>query len=312
LPTPVQPSFFERKPLVRIQESGKQLLSQLGEPTHWLRLLTYSAADQLIRGNLDDRPKPNEMLNDLESEFAAALNDASFFQRFNPGTTPEAGLYWLTKPLLDSISMADLAEQVVVSELQSRTALTFDELYPTLYAQLSGMQTPPDELIQAILESYAQEEKLETGTLYRILPRESAAARADDLQQIKTILEQMADTLNYRRESRPERILWLDQTGTPVYSFFPITSAQVSKILRMNRDLPGQKLIVLPGGRSNLIAYKLKRDPNLRLLKGDKWQLVKFRQLRNLAGNPLLSRELFNSQISGDPPEFHTSQLALF
>lgn len=80
----------------------------------------------------------------------------------------------------------------------------------------------------------------------------------------------------------------------------------------MNQDLPGQKIIVLPGSRSNLIAYKLKRDPNLRLLKGDKWQLVKFRQLRNLAGNPLLSRDLFNSQISGDPPEFHTSQLALF
>jgi hypothetical protein len=104
----------------------------------------------------------------------------------------------------------------------------------------------------------------------------------------------------------------MDQTGTPLYSFFPITSAQISKILRGNRDLPGQRIIVLPGGRSNLIAYKLKRDPNLRLLKDDKWQLVKFRQLRNLAGNPLLSRELFNSQISGDPPEFHTSQLALF
>lgn len=312
LATPVQSSFFEKKNKVRIQESGKQLLSQLGEPTHWLRLLTYSVADQLVTGNLDDRPKPNEMLNDLESEFATALNDATHFQRFNPGTTAETGMYWLTRPLLESISMADLAEQVAVSELQNRATLTFDDLYRALYARLSGMQTPSDELIQAILESYAQEEKSDTGSVFRILPQERAAARADDLQQIRTILEKMADTLNYRRESYPERILWMDQTGTPLYSFFPITSAQISKILRGNRDLPGQRIIVLPGGRSNLIAYKLKRDPNLRLLKDDKWQLVKFRQLRNLAGNPLLSRELFNSQISGDPPEFHTSQLALF
>jgi len=177
---------------------------------------------------------------------------------------------------------------------------------------LSGLLAPSDELIQAILESYAQKEKLDTGSLYRVLPRESAAARADDLQQINSILEKMADTLNYRRETLPERILWVDQTGTPLYSFFPIANAQISRILTMNQDLPGQKIIVLPGSRSNLIAYKLKRDPNLRLLKGDKWQLVKFRQLRNLAGNPLLSRDLFNSQISGDPPEFHTSQLALF
>jgi hypothetical protein len=122
----------------------------------------------------------------------------------------------------------------------------------------------------------------------------------------------MADTLDYRRESRPERILWVDQTGSPIYSFFPIANAQISRILSMNQDLPGQKFIVLPGSRSNLIAYKLKRDPNLRLLKGDKWQLIKFRQLRNLAGNPLLNRELFNSQINGDPPEYHTAQLALF
>ena len=107
-------------------------------------------------------------------------------------------------------------------------------------------------------------------------------------------------------------MVWVDQTGLPLYSFFPITSAQISAILTVNQDLPGQKFIVLPGSRSNLITYKLKRDSNLRMLKGDDWQMVKFRQLRNLASNPLLTRELFNSQISGDPPEFHTSQLALF
>lgn len=312
LPAPIQPSFFEKESTVGIKQSGKEFLGKLGEPTHWLRLLTNTAADQLIRGNLDDRPRPNEMLNDLESEFASALNDTAIFQRFNPGSTPEAGLYWLTKPPSDMVSMADIAEEVLVSELQSKLILTFDDLYKAIYARLSGLLAPSDELIQAILESYAQKEKLDTGSLYRVLPRESAAARADDLQQINSILEKMADTLNYRRETLPERILWVDQTGTPLYSFFPIANAQISRILTMNQDLPGQKIIVLPGSRSNLIAYKLKRDPNLRLLKGDKWQLVKFRQLRNLAGNPLLSRDLFNSQISGDPPEFHTSQLALF
>ena len=36
------------------------------------------------------------------------------------------------------------------------------------------------------------------------------------------------------------------------------------------------------------------------------------RQLRNLGDNPLLTPELFASQITGDPPEYHSSQLALF
>ena len=312
LPTTAQPSFFIDSPQVGIKDSGRQILGQLGEPTHWLRLLTYSVADQLTRGNLVNRPGTNEMLNDLESEYAAALNDPAIFQRFNPGTTPEAGLYWLSKPPYETVCMSDIAEQVVLVELQTKSSLTFDQLCSALYARLSGMLTPPDDLVQALIESYAQEEKLETGTLLRIKARESAAARTEDLRQIKLLLEQMADTLNYRHESRPERILWVDQTGTPLYSFFPIATAQISRILTANQDLPGQKFIVLPGGRSNLIAFKLKRDPNLRLLNSDQWQLVKFRQLRNLAGNPLLNRELFVSQISGDPPEFHTSQLALF
>ncbi len=312
LPVLVQSPLIARQPQVGIKTSGKTFISQLGEPTHWLRVLAYAIADQLARGNLDERPRDGEMLNDLESEFATGLNDPSVFQRFNPGTTPEAGLYWLAKPPADPLSMADLAEQVIVSALQSRSALSFDELYVALYSRLSGMMTPSDELVQAILESYAQEEKLESSTIIKILPRESAVARTEDLKQIRILLEQMADRLGYARESRPERMLWLDQSGTPLYSFFPIAGAQISKILATNQDLPGQKFIVLPGSRSNLIAYKLKRDPNLRLLKGDRWQLVKFRQLRNLAGNPLLNRDLFVSQINSDPPEFHTSQLALF
>ena len=124
LPT-VQPSLFTRIPQVNIRKSGRTILSQLGEPAHWLRLLTFSVADQLIRGNLDDRPRQDEMLNDLESEFATALNDPATFQRFNPGSTPEAGLYWLTKPPIESVSLADLAEQVIVTELQTKAALTF-------------------------------------------------------------------------------------------------------------------------------------------------------------------------------------------
>ena len=69
---------------------------------------------------------------------------------------------------------------------------------------------------------------------------------------------------------------------------------------------------MLPGSRENLAAYKLRRDPHLQSLKTENWSFVKFRQLRNLGDNPLLTPELFASQITGDPPEYHSSQLALF
>ena len=312
LPEPSQQSFINRKPEASIKTSGKTVLSRLGEPANWLRLLTFVIADQLAAGNLDGRLRTGETLNDLEEEFASALNDPSVFQRFNPGLTPEAGLYWLSKPPDNLTSMADLTEQIVVDLLQNKLSLTYDELFSALYARLNEVLTPPDELVQMIIESYAQEEKTESGTNYRILTSETASKRAVDLKEIRQLLVKMADSLDYRCETLADRIVWLDPSGSASFNFFPITDAQISKIVSQNQGLPGRKLIVLPGSRSNLIAYKLKRDPNLRKLKGDNWQLVKFRQLRNLAGNPLLNRELFSSQISGDPPEYHTSQLALF
>jgi len=69
---------------------------------------------------------------------------------------------------------------------------------------------------------------------------------------------------------------------------------------------------VLPGSRANLAAFKLRRDPHLQALKTENWNIVKYRQLRNLSDNPLLTRELFTTQITGDPPEYRSTQLALF
>jgi len=39
---------------------------------------------------------------------------------------------------------------------------------------------------------------------------------------------------------------------------------------------------------------------------------VKFRLIRGMEANPLLTRELFAEQVHSDPPEYRTSQLALF
>lgn len=296
-----------------IQESGKNFLLQNGEPGQWLRMLSYTVADLVSSGVLQNRPKPGEMLNDIEAEFAAAFNDSSHFQRFNPGTTPEAGLYWLAQSKHSQASLADRVEAVILQELQMHRKLNFAEVCERVYASLPGFQTPPNDLILEILESYSLAENTETSErVFSILDHETAQARSDDLIAIRDILETMAQQLEFRRDILNDRILWLDERGDISYSFFPITTAQISTLLAANQHLPGQKLVVLPGSRSNLVALKLKRDPNLRLLKGDDWQLVKFRQLRNLMGNPLLSRDLFRSQISGDPPEFHTRQLALF
>lgn len=312
LPTPMIASHSHPNGSTAIKEAGKSFLRQFGEPAHWQRLISSTLTELMSADALKDRPRAGETLNEIEAEFSAAFNDVSHFQRFNPGTAPEAGLYWLADDEMILTSMADRAEETILRALQSRSSLTRKEIFSAVYAELAGFHTPPEELVQEILESYAVLAEEGENSFYKIKPNETATERDLDLNEMHALLEEMAERLEFRRETLPDRVVWFDKTGEALYSFFPIATTCVSNLLRANRHLGGLKFIVLPGSRSNLASYKLKRDPNLRLLLGEDWQLVKYRQLRNLAGNPLLNRELFRSQICSDPPEFHTSQLALF
>ena len=49
-------------------------------------------------------------------------------------------------------------------------------------------------------------------------------------------------------------------------------------------------MVVLPGGRAGLLAYKLRRDPHLRQ-KAEGCNFLKFRNLRQIAEIQLLTRE---------------------
>jgi hypothetical protein len=72
-----------------------------------------------------------------------------------------------------------------------------------------------------------------------------------------------------------------------------------------------QTVIVIPGGRAALVAYKQERDPSLReRLK--KRRLVKYRLVRSLSEVPILTRETFEEQIASDPVEKSTGQMMMF
>jgi hypothetical protein len=74
---------------------------------------------------------------------------------------------------------------------------------------------------------------------------------------------------------------------------------------------PEQTLLVIPGGRAPLVAYKAQRDAVLaERLK--RYRLVKYRLLRALSEVPILTRETFEEQIAGDPIEQIKGQMMMF
>ena len=75
--------------------------------------------------------------------------------------------------------------------------------------------------------------------------------------------------------------------------------------------MPIGRVIVLPGGRAALVAYKSQRDPSLAArLKGV--QVVKYRLLRLLVDLPALTLQAFEDQVAGDPLERPRSQMMMF
>ncbi len=119
------------------------------------------------------------------------------------------------------------------------------------------------------------------------------------------------------------------------YWFYPIASAMISEIILQGAaesaaagqtasPRPGRGYIVLPGGRANLVAYKLRRDPRLaRACESEApgasqtdepregWRFIKFRHLRWLLENPLLSRANLDELLALDPLTYSTPQLRL-
>jgi hypothetical protein len=93
-----------------------------------------------------------------------------------------------------------------------------------------------------------------------------------------------------------------------VRTFNVLASALLGRALQ---DAAPNTIIVIPGGRAALAAYKQERDPSL-AARLKKHTLVKYRLLRTLLEVPILTRETFEEQIASDPIEKSTGQMMMF
>ena len=93
--------------------------------------------------------------------------------------------------------------------------------------------------------------------------------------------------------------------------FSVLASGLVERAIAETSHSPEQTLLVIPGGRAALVAYKAQRDPALaERLKNVR--LVKYRLVRALAEVPILTRETFEEQIANDPVEQTKGQMMMF
>ena len=203
-------------------------------------------------------------------------------------------------------SLSDRVEIAIVTFLQKHPNSIYLDIEQDLYPRFPGLFTPSMGMIYAVLSSYAQKESGQ----WELRPEDVASARREELTRITSLIESIGKRLGYATRKQEKNYLW-EQNGRVERTFYILASALLGRALAETPYPPEQTILVIPGGRAALAAYKAQRDPSL-AARIKKVQVIKYRRLRTLIELPVLTRETFEEQVAGDPLEKSKSQMMMF
>jgi hypothetical protein len=292
-----------RKPDILYRQAIREALSQCGEPAAYLPLysacLTAQAAQNSLPGDID--AVQVDLLSRVQAQLATVFADRTTFVHYSGASrSEESGQWWLAGHPDVEIPLADRIEMEIVRYLQKNPGCDFNSLYDSLCSQFPGLLTPPEELVNVILTSYAEVDPDQPGH-WNLRPQEQPAARRADLDSARRMLIRIAETLAITPQG-DSPTLWKDRQGEVLYAFYPLASSLVSRyVFNPDQAIPAQRcVVVLPGGRAGLLSYKLKRDPRLeQAFQG--WRVLKFRHLRRLSEWTDLNLNTWNDLLDADP-----------
>jgi len=297
-----------REPVAEELEAGlaraatglaRSCLQGRGEPTPWMLLHAAVYAGLAGEGGQLDavarlHPK-TPSLTFVAQAVRRGLEALGLVQ-----VSEESDLYWL--PALDdgpsSEPLADRVEETVRQALQSRGEST-DALIATVYAALDGPLTPDFSLVLLCLDSYSAAR----GAVLELREEDDPDRRAEELAALKDDLRALGERLGFRvKRGRGWDVRWQEE-GQDLFLF--VLSATAALGCFLLRGLPAPEgavpCLVFPGGRAELLANKLRRDPRMaRVAEESGWQLIKFRHLRHLIAEGL-DRQLFETVLGLDP-----------
>ncbi len=299
----------EEVSLEAVRDAIRDHLQELGEPAAYLQLYAAGLSAQ-AQGHGLMRPEQNfdEALREVQSNLQQAIQSDAHLERMDAEERSlEVGLWDLKEGATRAEPLADRVERVVVTYLQKHPSSTLLELEQGIYPEFPGLLTPSKALVGAVLESYGVEE----AGRWRLRDEDSASQRRAELEKIPGLITTIGARLGYRTEHLGPTICAWKEKRKLARVFYLLASAMTGHILAENQYPLETCLLVLPGGRAGLLAYKATRDPRLRKrLEG--WRIVKFRLLRALAGIPVLNRQTFEEQLVSDPVEQTQGQMMMF
>jgi hypothetical protein len=297
------------------REKVNEYLKQKGEPANYQQIHTAAISGLAKENKLAIDiflQNPNSAASETEKSIESLFTEEGLLERVGGGKASiETGEWWLKNPANIHRPLIDRIEEKLLEFLVEKKELSARKIKELIYKSFQGLFTPEDKVILNCLESYADLIDQEYH-LWKLKENEQRHLREAEVDQIIEIIKNLGEKLNYKSLGE-DPILWFDEGKVdPIYSFHVVSTAIIKNFVEVEQNTVKRKILVFPGSRSNLIAYKKQRDPILADLLDRDFIGVKFRLIRDLGANPLISRELFHEQILVDPPEYRASQLALF
>jgi hypothetical protein len=286
-------------------EALQTYLRRRNEPSPYI-YLHAACLDTIVSNGAVPIPSggmASDALTDIQSCIDRVFSNKQFLIRYeSQAQTNESGLWWL----LDynnatELPLDDRIEMEVVRYLDKHPGCTFEEIDCALCQAFPGLMTPSEELIKACLESYGEQNSSDQGG-WTLRDREKPSARQANLQIIRQRLHNLAERLDFQPEGESP-IIWKDRSGEKAYLFYIFASSIIGRFVFAPQELdPRHSILILPGSRSALLAFKLQRDPRLVQTVDAGWRFLKFRHLRRMLDRLDLSADIWEELLDQDPP----------
>jgi len=206
---------------------------------------------------------------------------------------------WLVEGETGVEPLADRVEVQVLEAFRSRSIWTAPDLLREIYRAFTGPLTPDLALAMACVESYGRC----WDSVWRLREEDDPNRRAEELKTLRRDLRALGKRLGFQvGRGRGWDVHW-QEDGRDVYLFIVSATAVLGRYLLRQHEIPegACPCLVFPGGRSELLALKLRHDPRLaRAAEEQGWQFIKFRHLRRLIAEGL-DRRLFEAVLGLDP-----------
>jgi hypothetical protein len=275
-----------------------------GEPADYLSLLAACLGNLTSRFSLAAFPQetPEGIYKRIQSAVNIALTEQGFLRRYNNQSQDiESGLWWLdaSQKVSSEFTLADRVERQVIAFLQENKSISFQALDQKLCECFPGLLTPSSDLVFACLESYSEPAGQSE---WHLLASEELANRHNDLLSAKALLAKIGRNFGFTIQG-DNPLLWINDAGETELFFYLSASCNIGQFLLTPSSPPPKRcILVLPGSRSKLLAYKLHRDPHLAEAAAQGWRFLKFRHLRQLAERSNMTHDLWNELLDKDPP----------